>query len=159
MARFASRNRDEALDLVQDSMFEFVRRYASRPENEWTPLFYCILQSRITDWYRRQAVRRRFLSWLGRNDEDPQENALQELPDPAARTPHEELLGSEAAGAVEAAIRKLPLRQQQAFLLRAWEGLNVAQTAQAMGCSEGSIKTHYSRAVHTLREILKEVGP
>lgn len=160
MARFASRNADEALDIVQDAMFDFVRRYASRPEKEWNTLFYCVLHSRITDWYRRQTVRRRLICWLGGGDEEgDRENPLQELPDPGGGTPHDHLLHGETAAALEAAVRKLPLRQRQAFLLRAWEGLNVAETALAMRCSEGSIKTHYSRAIHALRGLLKEVCP
>ena len=160
MAKFASRNTDEALDLVQDAMFDFVRRYANRPENEWNPLFYRVLQSRITDWHRRNSVRRRVLSWLGRPDlAEEDADPLQEVADFKGRNPQEDLLNSEAAKALEKAIRKLPLRQQQAFLLRAWEGLNIAETARAMRCSEGSIKTHYSRAVHALRGLLKEVCP
>jgi RNA polymerase sigma-70 factor (ECF subfamily) len=160
MAKFASRNTDEAFDLVQDAMFAFVRRYANRPKEEWNALFYRVLQSRITDWHRRTSVRKRFLSWLGRaDDEEDQEDPLQAVADPAGPNPCESALRHEEAVALEKAIRKLPLRQQQAFLLRAWEGLDVAQTALAMGCSEGSIKTHYSRAVHTLRGLLKEVCP
>ncbi len=158
MAKFASRNTDEALDLVQEAMYDFVRRYAKRPEKEWTPLFYRILHSRITDAYRRKAVRNRFLSWLGRpGDQEEGEDPLQEVADPGGLSPSENLVREETCRALEKAIRKLPLRQQQAFLLRAWEGLNVAETARAMGCSEGSIKTHYSRAVHALRGLLEEV--
>ncbi len=156
MARFASRNTDEALDLVQDAMFEFVRRYANRPPEEWNACFYRVLQSRITDWYRRTSVRKRFLAWLGWGDSrEDQEDAIQAIADPAGLNPCEKVLRQEEAIALEKAIRKLPLRQQQAFLLRAWEGLDVARTALVMGCSEGSIKTHYSRAVHTLRELLR----
>lgn len=160
MAKFASRNTDEALDLVQDAMFDFVRRYANRPKEEWNALFYRALQSRIKDWYRRTSVRKRFLSWLGRVDEEgDQEDPLQVVADTEGLSPFENAVRHEEALALEKAIRQLPLRQQQAFLLRAWEGLDVAQTALAMGCSEGSIKTHYSRAVHTLRGLLEEVCP
>lgn len=158
MARFASGNTDEALDLVQEAMVQFVRRYADRPPEEWNPVFYRVLQSRITDWHRRTFVRKRFLAWLGRaDDEADQEDPLQSLPDPATPNPSDQILRQEERAALEKAIRKLPLRQQQAFLLRAWEGMDVAQAAFAMGCSEGSIKTHYSRAVHTLRGLLQEI--
>jgi RNA polymerase sigma-70 factor (ECF subfamily) len=158
MAKFASRNADDALDLVQEAMYDFIRRYATRPEKEWTPLFYRVLHSRITDGYRRKAVRNRFLTWLGRaGDDERDEDPLQEIADPAGLNPGESLMRQETRRALEKAIRKLPLRQQQAFLLRAWEGLDVAETARAMGCSEGSIKTHYSRAVHTLRDLLQEI--
>jgi RNA polymerase sigma-70 factor (ECF subfamily) len=156
MAKFASGNTDEALDLVQEAMLQFVRRYANRPPKEWNPLFYRVLKSRITDWYRRTFVRKRILAWLGRADEEEGEDSIQNFPDPANPNPSDHLLRQEERAALEKAIRRLPLRQQQAFLLRAWEGMDVAQAAFAMGCSEGSIKTHYSRAVHTLRGLLED---
>jgi RNA polymerase sigma-70 factor (ECF subfamily) len=158
IAEFATGNRDEALDIVQDAMLALARRYGARGEDEWGPLFHRILQSRILDWHRRHRVRRRWLAWLGPDDEDG-DDPLVALPDPGARRP-EELLGNARAGAaLEAAVRGLPLRQQQAFLLRAWEGLDVAATAAAMGCAEGSVKTHYSRAVHALRDLLEDHWP
>jgi len=158
MAKFASGSTDEALDLVQEAMLQFVRRYADRPPEEWNPVFYRVLQSRITDWHRRTFVRKRFLAWLGRMDgQEDQGDLLQSLPDPANPNPSDHILRQEERMALEKAIRRLPLRQQQAFLLRAWEGMDVAQAAFAMGCSEGSIKTHYSRAVHTLRGLLEDI--
>jgi RNA polymerase sigma-70 factor (ECF subfamily) len=158
MAKFASRNTDEALDLVQQAMFDFVRRYSARPEGEWKALFYRILQSRIIDWRRRAFVRRRFLACLGRGDEEEsQEDPLQSLPDTAGPNPFDCSVRREEMEALEASIRRLPLRQQQAFLLRAWEGMDVAEAAFAMGCSEGTVKTHYSRAVHTLRGLLEDI--
>jgi len=158
MAELATGNRDEALDIVQDAMLVLVRRYGQHGESEWGPLFHRILQTRILDWYRRGRVRHKWLAWLGSPDSED-EDPLAALPDPHARRP-EEVLGNQRAGeALEAALRTLPLRQQQAFLLRNWEGLDVADTAAAMGCSEGSVKTHYSRAVHTLRELLEDHWP
>jgi len=160
VAKFASRNTDEALDLVQETMFEFVRRYSDEPRGKWKSLFYRILQSRITDWHRRKSVRNRILSWLGRPEgEEEQEDPLQRLPDPGGANPERDLERRELRVALERAVRRLPLRQQQAFFLRAWEGMDVAQAAFAMGCSEGTIKTHYSRAVHTLRGLLEDVRP
>jgi RNA polymerase sigma-70 factor (ECF subfamily) len=157
MANFASRNTDEALDLVQEAMFEFVRRYSDRPPEKWKALFYRILQSRITDWHRRTFVRKRILAWLGRRDEEEdREDPLERLADPAGLSPYDQIARQEEMAALEKAIRALPLRQQQAFLLRAWEGMDVAQAAFAMGCSEGSIKTHYSRAIHALRGLLED---
>jgi RNA polymerase sigma-70 factor (ECF subfamily) len=155
MARFATRNRDEALDLVQESMFQFVRRYSIRPREEWNVLFYRVLRSRITDWYRRNFVRRKILTWLGRPGEKDPEDPLQGLPDTGNPNPSDHVLRQEERGVLEKAIRGLPLRQQQAFLLRAWEGMDLKQTAFVMKCSEGSVKTHYSRAVHTLRGLLE----
>lgn len=158
MARFATSNPDEAMDLVQDAMLDFVKRYAARPAAEWPVLFYRILQSRITDWYRRASVRNRFRHWFN-PDDDEGEDPLNNIADPAAPDPAELMSRRYTAEALEKAVRQLPMRQRQAFLLRAWEGFDVAQTASAMGCSEGSVKTHYSRAVHTLRALLEEYKP
>jgi RNA polymerase sigma-70 factor (ECF subfamily) len=157
MARFASGNTDDALDLLQNAMLDFVRRYASRPAKEWSPLFYRVLQSRIIDWHRRNSVRKRFFSWLGRGKGKEEEKDIQDAPDPSGSNPFDDVKRKEKWTMLQKAIQKLPLRQQQAFLLRAWEEMDVAQAASAMGCSEGSIKTHYSRAVHTLRGLLKEI--
>jgi RNA polymerase sigma-70 factor, ECF subfamily len=161
MARMASGNPDDALDIVQDTMLHFARLYTNRPEGEWNVLFYKILHSRITDWYRRTAVRRRFHDWFGksRDDEGDEEDPMARVADSTSPDPAEGVMRQEFTGALQAALRKLPLRQQQAFVLRAWEGFDTAQTAQAMGCSEGSVKTHYSRAVHTLQLKLEEFQP
>jgi RNA polymerase sigma-70 factor (ECF subfamily) len=161
MTEFSVGDTDEALDLVQDAMLGFVRKYSERPETEWNALFYRILQNRITDWYRRTAVRNRFRAWLGASgeDADEKEDPIQTLADTGSPDPATSLFHADAAKAMQKAVRSLPLRQRQAFMLRAWEGMDVAQTAYAMGCSEGSVKTHYSRAVHALREVLKEYRP
>lgn len=154
-ARFATGNADAALDIVQDAMLQLARRYADRGEREWGPLFHAILQSRIVDWHRREKVRNRLRVWFGSRDEDDDEDPLQNIADGRSPNPSQQLADKQAMAALETAIRKLPLRQQQAFLLRTWEGLDVAQTARAMGCSEGSVKTHYSRAIHALRAQLE----
>ncbi len=157
MARFASQNTDEALDLVQDAMMKFAERYARRPEEEWTVLFYRILQNRITDWHRRNMVRKKIFRWFGRMEAEEEEgDPLDRIADNKVPGPFQKMQQSETGAAVEKAVRSLPLRQRQAFLLRAWEGMDIAQTAKAMGCSEGSIKTHYSRAVRTLRALLED---
>jgi len=157
MAQFASRNSDEALDLVQEAMMKFSERYASRPEEEWSVLFYRVLQSRIMDWHRRNTVKKRIFGWLGRgHEEEDESDPFERVADLKTPDPFEKTLQSEAGAAMENAIRSLPLRQRQAFLLRAWEGLDIAQTAAVMRCSEGSIKTHYSRAVSTLRALLED---
>ena len=156
IAEISIRDRDEALDLVQDAMIKLARNYAGKPSDEWTPLFYRILQNRIRDWQRRQAVRNRVMVWFGRGNEDNDYDPVAAAPDPAGRTPDEELETDEAMASLELAIAELPARQREAFMLRTFEGLDVAGTAAAMGCSEGSVKTHYSRAVHSLRETLGE---
>jgi RNA polymerase sigma-70 factor (ECF subfamily) len=152
------RDRGEALDIVQDAMIRLVRRYASRPREEWAPLFYRILQNRIRDIQRRRAVRFRFLSFFGGVGSDDEHDPLVEAPAPRADNPLEQLAGDEIMQAVERALGELPARQREAFVLRNFEGLDVAETAAAMGCTEGSVKTHYSRAVHRLRELLAERG-
>ncbi len=157
IAEIAVRDRDEALDLVQDAMIKLARNYLSRPENEWTPLFYRILQNGIRDWHRRQKVRTRVMVWFGRGRRDDMDyDMIAEAPDPAGRSPDEELANQQAMGELERAVAALPTRQREAFMLRTFEGLDVAGTATAMGVSEGSVKTHYSRAVHSLRETLGE---
>lgn len=134
-----------------------VRRYAERPESEWGPLFQTVLQSRIGDWHRRAAVRKRLHAWLSFgaiDDEEDEADPLHQLPDPQAPDPFRRVADGQAMERLEQALHALPLRQQQAFLLRAWEGLDVSETAQAMGCGEGSVKTHYFRALQTVREQL-----
>ena len=160
MAELATGNRDDALDLVQDAMLGLVKKYSDRGEQEWGALFYRILQSRIRDWYRRGRVRNRLFGWLarpadGETDVDP----IQIVADPVSNDPAGTLGKRNAIERLEQALQQLPLRQQQAFLLRSWEGLDTAATACAMGCSEGSVKTHYSRALHSLREQLEEHWP
>jgi len=157
IAEIAVRDRDEALDLVQDAAIRLARSYLARPVAEWTPIYYRILQNGIRDWHRRQKVRRRVMVWFGRRPDDGEaRDAIAEAPDPGGRTPDELLASGEAMAALAEAIRRLPERQQEAFMLRTFEGLDVAATAAAMGCSDGSVKTHYSRAVHTLRDRLGE---
>ncbi|MBI3899762.1 MAG: RNA polymerase sigma factor [Gammaproteobacteria bacterium] len=155
MARAATRHSDDALDIVQDAMLQLVRYYAGRPEGEWGPLFQQILQRRIYDWYRRTRVRNRWRQWFSDDDEDAG-NALENQPDPRPTGPQEQSAANRTLVALEAAVARLPLRQQQAFLLRTWEGLDVEQTARAMGCSAGSVKTHYFRAVQSLQNQLKD---
>jgi RNA polymerase sigma-70 factor (ECF subfamily) len=158
IAQIALRNVDDALDVVQDAMLQLARCYAARPSEEWRPLFYRILKNRIRDFQRRRMVRNRVMAWLpGVRDEeepaapDPVESAASTDPTPAER-----LQINETMQALEAAVGVLPRRQQQAFLLRNFEGLDVAATAAAMGCTEGSVKTHYFRAVQTLKSRLGE---
>ncbi len=155
-AEIAIRDADDAMDLVQEAMIKLVRKYADKPEEQWAPLFYRILQNGIRDWHRRRAVRNRVMVWFGQGNADNDYDPVAQAPDPAARRP-EDSLGTEGAmNELAAALERLPPRQREAFMLRTFEGLDVAGTATAMGVSQGSVKTHYSRAVHTLRDALGE---
>lgn len=157
IARISLRSSEDACDVVQDAMLQLARRYGARPSSEWRPLFYRILQNRIRDCQRRRAVRSKVFAWLPASAEshaDPIEHAA--VPDESAE-PSDQLKLGQAMQVLSQALRELPRRQQQAFMLRTFEGMDVADTARAMGCSEGSVKTHYSRAVHSLRESLGEV--
>ncbi len=156
MAELATGNRDEALDLVQDAMFGFARHYAAKPAADWAPLFYRVLDSRLNDWHRRRNVRSRWLGVWTRNDDDDEHDEIAQAPDTNDPGPLLRLAGNEAAHALDAALGNLPLRQRQAFLLRVWEGFDVAATASTMRCSEGSVKTHLSRALAALRRALED---
>jgi RNA polymerase sigma-70 factor (ECF subfamily) len=157
IAQAALRHEDDALDAVQDAMLQLARAYSKRPAGEWKPLFYRILENRIRDMQRRRTVRGRVMAWLPlRGDDDEEEfDPVAQAPSPEPQ-PVRRLELDEAIGALERALQELPPRQRQAFLLRTLEGLDVAQTALAMGCSEGSVKTHYFRAVQALRAQLGE---
>lgn len=157
MAELTTGQRDEALDLVQDAMLAFVRNYADKPAAEWAPLFHRVLDSRMTDWHRRRQVRGRWLdAWFGRNDDEEAADPLAEAPDLREPGPLARLVDADAGAALEVALKALPLRQRQAFLLRVWEGLDVEETASAMRCGEGSVKTHLWRALNALRRALEE---
>jgi RNA polymerase sigma-70 factor (ECF subfamily) len=157
IAQLGLRNADDALDAVQDAMMKLVQSYASRPEEEWRPLFFRILTNRIRDLQRRRTVRGRIMAWLPvREDDEDASDPVSQTPSPEA-TPAQRLELDEAIGVLETAVAELPARQQQAFLLRNFEGLDVAQTAVAMECSEGSVKTHYFRALENLRARLGDV--
>ncbi len=155
-AWLATRDHDEALDLVQEAMLRLAHRYARRPPEEWPLLFQRILQNTIRDWGRRRTVRQAWQRLLGKAADESHED---QRPDPHDRDPATRASDAQAMDALDRALAELPLRQRQAFLLRAWEGLDVAQTARAMGCSEGSVKTHYARAVCALRQRLEDHRP
>lgn len=155
IAEISVRNRDDAFDILQDAMIKLARKYADKDAAEWPPLFYRILQNSVRDHHRRQAVRKRVMVWFG-GGEDDERDPIAAAPDPAGRTPEQALKNADAMGELERALAALPDRQREAFMLRALEGFDVRDTATAMGVSEGSVKTHYSRAVHSLRDTLGE---
>jgi RNA polymerase sigma-70 factor (ECF subfamily) len=156
IASIALRDRAEAEDAVQDAMMRLVRHYARRPEGEWRPLFYRILQNRITDLQRRRSIRDAVMAlWSAARAGEPAEDPVEQAVDPRGG-PDEALEGEELLTRIEAVLATLSRRQREAFLLRNFEGLDVAQAAMAMGCSEGSVKTHYFRALQALQGALGE---
>ena len=158
MALLACRNREDALDLVQDAFCRFIDKYGQRPREEWQPLFYTILHNAIRDMGRRRAVRSCLL-WFGIGADDGETRDLEVLHDTRNPNPEQASQINQTLAALQKALAALPFRQRQAFLFRGWQELSVATTARIMGCSEGSVKTHYSRAIQNLREQLGEHWP
>ncbi len=158
MAMVSLMHREDALDAVQEAMTHLVIRYRDKSWEEWRPLFYRILHNKIMDVHRKRKLQSRFSGWLGgfrSEDEDgePQDPILN-APGPDYLAPEQSNQTAEEIARLDEAIRSLPARQQQAFMLRCWEGLSTIETAQTMRCSEGSVKTHYSRAMHALKSKL-----
>jgi RNA polymerase sigma-70 factor, ECF subfamily len=165
-AMFAVRDEDAALDIVQDAMLKLTENYAGKPAEELPMLFQRILQNTIHDHFRRQKVRSAWttlLSALGQKDDkdddfDPLETLSAKSDSNFTADPAQQLEQAQIVNIVEQALTRLPARQREAFLLRYWEELDVAEAAAAMGCSEGSVKTHCSRAVHALAGMLTAKG-
>lgn len=164
-AWFAVHDDHAALDVVQDSMLKLSEKYADKPIEELPLLFQRILQNTIRDYYRRQKVRKLWTTLFSslsfgkdEEEEDPLETLQAADGSNNASNPANQFERMQTIAYIEEAIGHLPQRQREAFLLRYWEGLDVAETAEAMGCSEGSVKTHCSRATHTLAEALRAKG-
>ncbi len=163
---YSVRDEDAALDIVQDAMIRLAEHYGQRPPAEWPMLFQRIVSNATLDWFRRQKVRNSLFSNFSsfeRDDEDGAEfdvlGALELLDGfPELEGADQQLSRAQILQAIEQEVSALPARQREAFLLRYWEELDVAETAQAMGCSEGSVKTHCSRAVHALALALRKRG-
>jgi RNA polymerase sigma-70 factor, ECF subfamily len=163
---FAVKDDEAALDIVQDSMMKLAEKYSTKSADELPMLFQRILQNTIRDWYRRSKVRSTwtstFSSFGSGNEDDDERDFLETLEADdnlsVPVSPAGQLEQSQTLKIIEEAITKLPGRQREAFMLRYWEELDVAETAEAMGCSEGSVKTHCSRAVHALSLLLKAKG-
>ena len=151
-----------ALDIVQDAMMKLVEKYSSRPPEEFPMLFQRILQNTTRDFWRRQKIRNVWTSLLSSfsvagedgDETDPLEVITSDSYN--GEQPQAQLEQRQTMALIEEALQKLPARQREAFLMRYWEDMDVAETAAAMGCSQGSVKTHCSRAVHTLAKLLAE---
>ena len=162
-AVFAVRDESHALDIVQDAMLKIAENYGDRPAAELPPLFTRILQNAIHDFFRRSKVRSTWVTLFSslHPDDDPDADPLETLEaGNDARTESTETAyeREQVVAIIEEEVAKLPARQREAFLLRYWEDLDTAEAATAMGCSEGSVKTHCSRATHALARALKERG-
>jgi len=164
-AVFSVQDEEAALDIVQDSMMRLAEKYSDRPPAELPMLFQRILQNAIRDHFRRSKVRSTWttlLSNLGMGGDDDDADPLETLEvDDSANvpvSPAAQLEQSQVMAAIEEAVKALPDRQREAFMLRYWEELDVSETAKVMGCSEGSVKTHCSRATHALAKVLKAKG-
>src|SRR3989338_3889987 len=164
-ALYAIHNEHTALDIVQDAMIKLAEKYGDKPVAEFPMLFQRILQNTIRDYHRRQKVRNAwttlFSSLTPKNESeeyDPLDSLKDDENQSAPATPEESLQQQQIVGLIEQAIGKLSPRQREAFLLRYWEEMDTAETAAIMGCSEGSVKIHCSRATHALAESLKAKG-
>lgn len=157
-AELATRDRDAAQDIVQEAMMTLVAKYRDHDPSSWGPLFHRILHSRMMDHFRRETRRKKWFTWLDSPDEEGEEDPWQQIPDRVDMNPVTLLQRADNMDTVLAAVGELPFRQQQAFLLRAWEGFDTAQTAEVMGCAQGSVKTHYFRALNSIRAKLGASG-
>jgi RNA polymerase sigma-70 factor (ECF subfamily) len=158
MAYIMTRDREDALEIVQDSMMKLVQNYRHKSPDEWRLLFFRILQNRIRDFYRRRHFRLLLHSFLPLAKPDSDEDPWQQVRDEKIETPEQRSLSEATLEQIVAALHRLPLRQQQSFLLRAWQGFTTRETAQALEISEGSVKTHYQRAIAHLQKTLGEIN-
>jgi RNA polymerase sigma-70 factor (ECF subfamily) len=153
-ALLTTRRSADALDIVQDAMLQLVQHYRERPAQEWPLVFQRILQHRIMDWHRQQARSKKWFWQQPFDVDDESEDVINHIVDEREQDPAELLARASDIKIVLNALENLPVRQRQAFMLRAWEGFDVRETATAMECSEGSVKTHYFRALQTIRDLL-----
>ena len=148
-----------AMDLVQEAFISLHKSYAEKSTEEWYPLFYTILNNKLQDWRRKEARRNQPFSFFKKVSLDDDEVEFDNLVDESTPSPLEFLDQAVTAEEIQEAIAKLPVRQQQAFMLRAWEGFDTQTTAQIMNRTEGSVKTHYHRAIQGLRASLAHLNP
>ncbi|EEH69523.1 MULTISPECIES: RNA polymerase sigma factor [Acinetobacter] len=147
-----------AMDLVQEAFISLHKSYADKSTEEWYPLFYTILNNKLQDWRRKEARRANPFSLFKKINLDDDEE-ITDIIDESTPNPFEFLDQEVTMDEIQEAIHQLPVRQQQAFMLRAWEGFDTMTTAQIMDCSEGSVKTHYHRAIQGLRVALAHLNP
>lgn len=155
MALMATKSEHDALDIVQNTMMKLVEKYQHKPAEELKALFYAILQNQIKDWYRRSSQTSKWFFWQKSSyDDDEQDNDDALLQGVDEYTPEQDAQKQQISEQLLEVLEQLPVKQQQCFLLRSWEGLSVKETAKIMGCSDGSVKTHMSRASQKLALII-----
>ncbi len=162
-AQIATGNTDDAMDIVQDAMVSLINKYSNKQAQDWELLFHKILSNRIMDWHRRATIRKRFGAWLTPGDKDDYQDSSKameqaEFEDINMPSPETQVQTGQSMAILEEALQELPLKQQQVFLLRAWEGLSEKETSVAMSCSVGTIKSHYARARTFLKNKLESVN-
>ena len=162
-AQIATGNVDDALDIVQDAMVSLIHKYTNKQAQDWELLFHKILSNRIMDWHRRARIRKRFGAWLTPSDKTDNQDSTKEMEEPEFEdidmpSPEAQVQTGQSMTILEEALQELPLKQQQVFLLRAWEGLSEKETSEAMSCSVGTIKSHYARARTFLKNKLESVN-
>ncbi len=148
-----------AMDLVQEAFISLHKSYRDKSTEEWYPLFYTILNNKLQDWRRKEARRAQPFSFFRKVSLDSGEEEMMDIVDESSPNPSDFLDQAVTAEEIQAAVSKLPVRQQQAFMLRAWEGFDTQTTAEIMDCTEGSVKTHYHRAIQGLRTALAHLNP
>ncbi len=156
MAELQLRHREDAMDAVQDAMLRLVKHYRDKPAAEWPPLFWGILRRRVVDLQRRRKVRSIVSGWLGGGHDSDGDDLPVWEPADHGPGPFDRLRDAQSWADLATALQQLPTRQREAFMLRMLEGLDGAETARAMGCSQGSVKTHLSRAMQHLRVHLED---
>ena len=159
MVEISVRDHGEAMDILQEGMIKLVTSYSNKPSQQWKPLFYRILNNKIIDWHRHQKVKNLVFFWRSDKSDDNDDviDPIDNIEDQYSgqKVPVEALEKLQQQESVVAALSALSVKQQQCFMLRSWEGMSVAETANIMGCSTGSVKTHYSRAVAKIKQMLE----
>jgi|TARA_B110000238_G_C16140397_1_gene445915 RNA polymerase sigma-70 factor (ECF subfamily) len=156
MVMIETRHSGDAMDLVQDAMESLMKSYVKKPPEQWRPLFYRILQNKIKDWHRWGSVRAKF--HFSKPEQENGEDWLESQVESLQPIPEKNLQGEMSMKHLQYALSQLSLRQRQTFLLRVWEGFSVNETAHIMKCSSGSVKTHLSRALKSLQNLLEDAS-
>lgn len=153
MAAISLGNPDDGLDVVQDVMMRFCQRYADKPQDEWRPLFFRMLNNRVIDFQRRETLKKRLFFWQW--SDDSEDDPISDVASRYADQPDQQVEATQRLQRLDQEVNALPDRQREAFFLRCWEGFSTEETASIMGCTTGSVKTHYSRALNRLKDSLQ----